>query len=228
MNLGNENFLGEIKAKLEVDQATQLKVELEIKDTPYRNEWKIWVYPSTEISMGEVLYTRSFEEAKNALDQGKKVLLNPDYKKLKGVDGRFVPVFWSPVHFPDQPSTMGILCDPQQAALKDFPTSFHTDWQWWDLNIQSKAIILDGLGIDPIVRVVDNFVTNRSLGNIFEAKVGNGSLLFTSIDLNANIEERIVAKQLKKSLVEYMKSGAFTPQQTAEIEQLKKQILQDD
>ncbi|MEL7118721.1 MAG: glycoside hydrolase family 2, partial [Bacteroidota bacterium] len=210
------------------DQATQLKVELEIVGTPYRNEWKIWVYPPTDISMGDILYTSSFEEAKMALNQGKKVLLNPDYKRLKGVDGRFVPVFWSPVHFPDQPSTMGILCDPEQAALKDFPTSFHTDWQWWDLNIQSKALILDGLGIDPIVRVVDNFVTNRSLGNIFEVKIGEGYLLFTSIDLNTNLEERIVAKQLKKSLVEYMKSNAFAPNQTVELESLREQLLQDD
>lgn len=226
LTIGNENFPGAIKVDLKVDQATQLTVEVEIVDSPYRNEWKIWVYPPTEIDMGGLIYTRSFAEAEKALAQGKKVLLNPDYKNLKGVDGRFVPVFWSPVHFPDQPSTMGILCDPKEPALSTFPTDFHTDWQWWDLNIQSKAIILDELGLEPIVRIIDNFVTNRSLGNIFEARVGEGALLFTSIDLDTNLEERIVAKQLKKSLVDYMKSNSFAPKQTTRLDLLKEHLLE--
>ncbi|WNH08204.1 hypothetical protein [Thalassobellus suaedae] len=35
--------------------------------------------------------------------------LSPNPKTLKGIEGRFVPVFWSPVHFPDQPASMGLL-----------------------------------------------------------------------------------------------------------------------
>ncbi len=30
---------------------------------------------------------------------------------------------------------------------------------------------------DPIVRIIDDWVTNRNLAFIFEAKVGNGKLL---------------------------------------------------
>lgn len=227
LNLGNDNYLGEIKAILKVEKATQLRVELEIVGTNYKNEWKVWVYPSTVITLEDLVYTRSFKEAKSALAQGKKVLLNPDYKKLKGVDGRFVPVFWSPVHFPDQPSTMGILCNPDEPALANFPTSFHTDWQWWDLNIQSKAMILDELEVQPLVRVIDNFVTNRNLGNIFEVSVGSGSLLCTSIDLDTNLDERVVARQLKKSLVDYMKSDAFKPNKNINFEQLETHLIQD-
>ncbi|MEO0340555.1 MAG: glycoside hydrolase family 2, partial [Bacteroidota bacterium] len=113
-----------------------------------------------------------------------------------------------------------ILCDPDHPALADFPTDIHTDWQWWDLNKQSKAIVLDSIGVDPIVRVIDNFVTNRSLGNIFEAKVGNGKLLFTSIDLQTNLENRLVARQLRKSLMDYMQSGAFQPSEALDFAQI--------
>ena len=119
---------------------------------------------------------------------------------------------------------MGILCDPAHPALADFPTESHTNWQWWDLNINSKALNLDDLKIDPIVRVIDNFVTNRSLGNIFEAKVGQGKLLFTSIDLANDLEKRIVARQMKRSLMDYMASSDFNPNKEIDfslIEELK-------
>lgn len=219
--IGNENYPGSIRAVLNVDKASQLTVGLEIVGTPYRNEWNIWVYPIPDIQAGNVVYTRSFEEAKTALGQGKKVLLNPDYKTLKGVDGRFVPVFWSPVHFPDQPSTMGILCDPDHPALAHFPTNFHSDWQWWGINLLSKALVLDELGVDPIVRVIDNFVTNRSLGNVFEAQVAQGNLMVVSIDLDTDLHQRPAARQLKYSLMSYMRSSDFKPTVCIPFEQIE-------
>ncbi len=221
IKIGNENTVGTIKTTLEVEQATQLEVGVEITGTPYKNRWKIWVYPEVEETQTDIVYTRSFVSAKKALSDGKKVLFNPDFNQLVGVTGRFVPVFWSPVHFPDQPSTMGILCDPDHPALKDFPTAFHTDWQWWDLNINSKALILDEAGVDPLVRVIDNFVTNRSLGNMFEASVGEGKLLMTSIDLANDLDQRIVARQMKSSLMQYMGSSDFNPSQQVDFSKIE-------
>jgi hypothetical protein len=166
------------------------------------------------------LITESFEQAKLALDKGQTVLLNPDYKSLKGIEGRFVPVFWSPVHFPNQPSSMGLLMDENHAAFNDFPTSKYTEWQWWDLCIQSKSMIIDSLNVTPIVRVIDNFVTNHHLANVFEAKVGKGRLVFSSIDLVNDIENRPVARQLKSSLLKYMESTAFNPSGSIKMDDL--------
>ncbi|UZR96857.1 sugar-binding domain-containing protein [Chondrinema litorale] len=221
IEIGNQNFVGKIAQSLEVDKAKQLQVKVEIAGTPYKNQWPIWVYPEVDLDAGNVIYTRSYNEAEKLLKQGKKVLLNPNLEDLKGVEGRFVPVFWSPVHFPDQPSTMGILCDTDHPALANFPTEFHSNWQWWDLCINSKSIVLDDVQVDPIVTVVDNFVTNRKLANVFETKIGEGSLVFTSIDLEKNLDDRPVAKQLRKSLVEYMKSDQFTPKQSSSFEDIK-------
>ena len=214
--LGNATPLGSIRANLQVSEAARLSIHLTLGDSLYTNQWNIWVYPAEQAGTGDIVYTRSLQEAQKALQAGEKVLLNPDYNTLTGVKGRFVPVFWSPVHFPDQPSTMGILCDPAHLALADFPTDFHTDWQWWDLNIHSKAIPLDGTGVDPIVRVVDNFVSNRSLGAIFEASVGSGKLLFTSIDLATDLSSRHAARQLRNSLIRYMQGSEFQPNQAVE------------
>lgn len=221
LEIGNENFVGEFSTALSVEQATKLTVSVGIKDSDYYNSWSIWVYPPTlTVPSTDILYTRNFSEAAAALAEGKKVLLNPDYQNLAGVTGRFVPVFWSPVHFPDQPATMGVLCQAEHPAFTHFPTEDHTNWQWWDLNIQSKALVLDEMGIDPLVRIIDNFVTNRNLGSVFESKVGSGSLLFSSIDLSTDLNRRHAARQLRYSLMNYMGSDAFNPQADLAFDQV--------
>ena len=50
----------------------------------------------------------------------------------------------------------------------------------------SGAIYLSKLSKDihPLVRVIDDWVTNRSLGLLFEVKVGNGKLLVSGIDFH--------------------------------------------
>lgn len=219
--IGNNLNLGKIQFPVQIEKAQRWTVQVKLKGTEFQNDWPIWVYPTSKVSEPKSIYvTTSFEEAISALDKGKKVLLNPDPKKLKGIQGRFVPVFWSPVHFPDQPGTMGLLIDEKHPALNEFPTKSHTEWQWWDLCINSKSVNTDNLNVEPVVRVIDNFVTNRKLANVFEAKVGTGKLLFTSIDLHSDLEKRPVARQLRKSLLDYMTSKSFDPKQIIKKEDL--------
>ena len=221
LNLGNNGNLGKIEFEVNVDKAEKLMLKVALADTKYQNSWPIWVYPKkVETNSDKVFFTTSLKEAKAQLDKGKTVFYNPPYENLKGITGRFVPVFWSPVHFPNQPSTMGFLLDEKHAAFADFPTSGYTEWQWWDLCIQSKSVIIDSLNVTPIVRVIDNFVTNRKLANVFEAKVGKGKLVFSSMDLHTNLEKRPVARQLRASLLRYMESEAFSPSGTVEMEDL--------
>jgi len=221
LQLGNNENLGEIEFAVNADKAEKLMINVALNGIEYQNSWPVWVYPKdVEISSESVVVTESLGAAQKALSEGKTVLLNPDYKKLKGIAGRFVPVFWSPVHFPNQPSTMGLLLDEKHAAFNDFPTSEYTEWQWWDLCIHSKSLIVDSLDATPIVRVIDNFVTNHHLANVFETKVGNGKLVYSSIDLMNNLDERPVARQLRSSLLQYMESDAFNPSGSVSIEAL--------
>jgi hypothetical protein len=106
---------------------------------------------------------------------------------------------------------MGLLMDPKHAAFRDFPTDFYSNWQWWDLCKNSKTVVLYNLSVNPIVTVIDNFFKNRKLSNVFEARVGNGLLVFSSIDLHSDLENRPVARQLKTSLLNYMNSSDFKP-----------------
>ena len=156
------------------------------------------------------------------LNKGEKVLFNPDWRTLQGIEGKFVPVFWSPVHFPNQASTMGVLCNPEHPALADFPTEMHTDWQWWDLNINSTTMVVDSLkGGAPVVEMVDNFVNNRRLASLYEGSVGKGKLMLATFDLEKALDKRPVARQMLISVLKYMNSSSFAPSQMEGFDKIK-------
>ena len=215
--------MGQIQFDLKnISKASVLTIQLQLKGTVYKNQWKIWVYPqNVSIGNDKIVFTTSYTEAIQNLEQGKTVLFNPDTSGINGVEGRYAPVFWSPVHFPNQPGTMGILCDPAHPALANFPTDFYTNWQWWDLITSSKAMIIDSIpSLQPIVRVVDNFLKNRKMANIIEAKVAKGRLLMTSLDITHNLDKRPAARQLRYSLEQYSSGNSFSPKDELSKEQL--------
>ena len=210
----NEIPNGKIEFDLkDIKIATKLSVDIEIEGTEFSNKWDIWVYPkNVDIDYGKVKYTKDYNQAKKWLDKGMTVLYNPDWKTLSGIEGKFVPVFWSPVHFPKQAGTMGLLCDENHNALKDFPTENYTNWQWWDLNINSRTLITDSIiGGDPIVKMIDNFTNNRRLASVYEGSVGKGKVIISSIDLDSDLDNRPVARQMLYSLINYMNSSSFNP-----------------
>ncbi len=220
------NTLGEINVDLgKIQNPEALYIHVKIPHTVYQNHWTVWVYPvKQETLANKVIFTNSKTEALTALKEGKTVLLNPDTAKINGVDGRFTSVFWSPVHFPDQPGTMGILCNPEHPALASFPTDFYSNWQWWDLITRSKTMVIDSLPetTKPIVRVIDNFFKNRKMASVIEAKVGKGKLILCAMDITHDLDKRIEAKQLKYSLLKYAESESFNPLVTLTKYQLDK------
>lgn len=220
---GNVVQLGTIEQSLSgVSAPNMLTIELVLEGTPYTNSWQIWVYDNgVAPEQGEVLVTGSLSEALEALAEGKKVLLSPPLDHIRGIAGKFVPVFWSPVHFPNQPGTMGILCDPAHPVFNAFPTEFHSNWQWWDICKHSETIDIGAVDVVPLVTVMDNFFKNRELSNLFEARVGKGSLVFSSIEMVNVPEDRPASLQLKKSLLAYMNSAAFEPEKEIRVEALR-------
>lgn len=223
--IGNDNSLGSFSLKLKkIRKAQALTVRLSIKGTSFNNQWNIWVYPAQLPATDPgVFFTTSLEEALQQLDAGKTVILNPDTAALQGVEGRYAPVFWSPVHFPNQPGTMGLLIDANHPALHNFPTDSYSNWQWWDLVRHSKTMIIDSLGLDiqPIVRPIDNFFKNRRMAAIIEAKVGKGKLILCSMDIHTDLEKRTVAKQLRFSLSRYAAGKTFHPTALLTAQELK-------
>ena len=223
--IANGIQLGKIECSLaNVKAPVQILLTLSIKGTKYSNDWKIWVYPpktDTIPPAGVVIAERLDEKALAALDAGKNVLLMPHLNEIDSdVPPGFTSIFWNTAWTNRQPPhTLGLLCDPKHPALKEFPTEFHSNWQWWDLVTKSRFMILDDFppNLRPIVQVIDDWTTNRRLGIIFEAKVSGGKLLVCGIDLRTNLENRPAARQMLRSLLDYISCDEFNPQHEVDI-----------
>ncbi|HXI71691.1 MAG TPA: discoidin domain-containing protein [Verrucomicrobiae bacterium] len=217
--LGNGIQLGRIRQPLSgVTHAAKLKVTVEIPGTAIGNDWSVWVYPTqsaTPQTTPELLVMHGVNpETLAALAAGKRVLLLPPRGALKDpLPARFIPVFWSPLHFPDQPGTLGATIDAEHPLWRNFPTGTHTDWQWWELTAKSVALNLDGLdpGIGKPFCFVDKYNRNELPAAIFEANVGAGRLLVCTLDVESDPGGRIVARQLHRALLEYAASPEFQP-----------------
>ena len=78
---------------------------------------------------------------------------------------------------------------------------------------RAGAMILDGLprALRPTVQLIDDWVTSRRLGLVFEGRVGKGRLLVTSVELDRDLEANPVALQLRHSLLRYAAGERFAP-----------------
>jgi hypothetical protein len=218
--VGNEWMAGIIRQNLSViTKASRLVLTITIGKN--KNTWDFFVYPSVKQPVREnILITRQLDSAALAvLKSGGKVLLTVKKGSLlaeKGGDVQigFSSIFWNTSWTNRQaPTTLGILCNPAHPALKEFPTQYHSNWQWWDAMSHSSAIRLDAVdkNIQPIVRVIDDWYTAKPLALLFECKVGTGKLLISGIDLITDADKRPEARQLLQSLTLYMAGSGFNP-----------------
>lgn len=222
-NQGNGIMMGTVQHTL-AGITTPQQLKLTVKLGQFENEWDFFVYPANSGEQTKEVHVTQRLDAKTreVLKAGGKVLLT--FKKgtvaaNKGGDIAvgFSSIFWNTAWTNGQaPHTLGILCDPAHPAFRLFPTAYHSNWQWWDAMSHSSAIMLDSVakGVRPIVRIVDDWVTNRSLGLVFECKIGAGSLLVTGVDLLTDVGKRPEARQLLASLSNYMAGPDFKPSLT--------------
>lgn len=212
-----------------IQNPTQLKVEVSVKGTSYQNSWNIWVYPSIKKTVATPFIADQWnEEVDRRLKIGENVLLLTRGKVLPEKGGNvslgFSSIFWNTAWTKGQPPhTLGILCNPLHPILSAFPTDSYSDYQWWDILSQSDAMILDAMpqNLMPDVQVIDDWVTNHKLALLFETKVGKGKLVVCSVDLMNNLEKRPAAAQLKQSILEYMASKNFQPEDEINPELIK-------
>ncbi len=204
-----------------------------VKAGNFSNQWDFWIYPyenQEPIFMDDIRIVNELDEQTiKILKDGGKVLLTPvkgSISKKKGGDIAvgFSSIFWNTAWTLKQPPhTLGILCNPKHPMFNYFPTQFHSNYQWWDAMSHSNAILLNelGNGIVPLVRIIDDWFTNRPLALIVEGKIGKGKIIFSGIDLISDAEKRPEARQLTYSILQYMRSNLFNPEQEIRVEKIK-------
>ena len=231
IEIGNCIKVGSLSVDLtKIMEPQKLTLEVSVNKTRFRNRWDFWVYPDIPVPAdGKVVVADTLDaNAENILAKGGSVLLLP-YGKIgpdKGSQVKigFSSIFWNTAWTGNQaPHTLGILCNPAHPVFNQFPTEYHSNWQWWDPVSHSQVMILDSLpsGLRPLIQPIDTWFENRKLALMFEAKAGNGKLVVCSIDLNSDLTDRPVSKQLLSSLLNYMNSDDFLPQTTITPEDIR-------
>jgi hypothetical protein len=218
IGIGKNIALGKIQlplAALPAPQAYRLVIGL--RGTTVQNDWNIWLYPTAAApEPADVLVTHSWPAAEARLAQGGKVLYLPLAADLdwSGPPLDTVPVFWNRLMNPQWGRMLGVWVDSKHPALAQFPTDRFNDWQWTELVKGTRTINLDRLppALQPVVQPIDDWNRNYKLGLLVEAKVGNGKLMAASMDLESDLANRLVARQLRASLLAYMAGDGFKPQ----------------
>lgn len=227
--IGNLNRIGKIEFPLNnIDMAQKLVLEVGISGTDAKNTWNFWVYPSNvSIVNNDVYITDSLDmKALDILEKGGNVLIAAGRNISYGdnIVQRFTPVFWNTSWFKMRPPhTTGIFLNSDHPLFKEFPTDYHSDLQWWELlnNARVMQFTHFPLGFQPLVQSIDTWFLSRKIGMLFEANVLNGKLMMTSMDITSDLENRIVARQMRKAILDYMNSDYFRPQFKIDVEQIK-------
>ncbi|AEV99939.1 beta-glucuronidase [Niastella koreensis] len=224
--LGNCLPVGTIAWPLSaVKTPMRLNLDISIAGTDYGNDWNVWVFPNTvpNVAGNPNVYVCDTlnEKAVSLLQNGGSVLLlaGGRIRKGKEVVNYFTPVFWNTSWFKMRPPhTLGIVCDPNHPAFKDFPATSYSDLQWWDVVNEAQVMHLEDFpqGFKPILQPIDTWFINRKLALLLEAKVGKGKLLLCSIDLH-DLDKRPATAWLSYSLLKYVHSTSFNPTSTVEL-----------
>ncbi|GHV25140.1 beta-glucuronidase [Bacteroidia bacterium] len=209
------------------NKARQMNLEVRIAGTSFVNDWDFWVYPEiVSLERGTVLVTDTLDEkARQTLEQGGNVLLLAAGKIEYGRDVKqqLTPVFWNTSWFKMRPPhTTGLLVNPQHPVFNDFPTQYHSNLQWAELVNGAQVMQFTEFpkGFQPLVQHIHTWFISKKIGSLFEAKVGKGKLMMTSLDLQTDLDNRFVARQLLSSVLHYMNAPQFQPQHTVDVKQV--------
>lgn len=224
IDVGKNIELGNIHLPLNsIESPSRLTLTVSIKadntSETAKNHWDFWVYPDKQqMPSTEGIYITDTLDTKaiSTLKAGGKVLITATGKVRYGSDVKqtYLPVFWNTSWFKMRPPhTTGAYIDTTHPLFKRFPTDNWGNINWWELLNRAQVMNLSKLphSYQPAIQPIDTWHVSRKLGMMIEANVLGGKLLMTTMDITSNLDNRIVARHMRKAIIEYMQSGDFTP-----------------
>jgi hypothetical protein len=158
------------------------------------------------------------------LEQGGKVILTSAWPLFSSERSTFEPAWWKgdPVR---DPSAGTVIYD--SPALSGFPHEGWCDLQFLDLIDSRLVMLLDDIpGADqPIIRAIDAYVSSRHKSYLSEWRVGNGSLLVSTLNLENDVIDLPEAAWLLQTLIHYGISPKFTPEAVLPVDYVTKRIM---
>ena len=218
--LGKNNSLGTLSYDLSGVKEPAKMTLIIVVGNLVRNQWDFWVYPKS-VDMpqtgADCLVTSDYKAALAALQAGKTVLLEAAGQVTLGSDVKqsYLPVFWNTSWFKMRPPhTTGAYIDKAHPLFRHgFPTDDWSNLNWWELLNKAQVMNLMELPADyqSPIQPIDTWHLSRKLGMLIEARVGKGRLLMTTMDIGSRLDERPVARQMRRALLSYMQSADFQP-----------------
>lgn len=218
---GSYTEVGSLDIPLDfVEKNTALTLKVRIGDSI--SAYPIWVYRKTTPVCPENVYeTRAFDvKTREILQNGGRVYLSPDADKESlpnSIKTQFTTDFWSVGTFADQEGGMGQLIDTEHPIFKEFPTDFHTDWQWW-IMATKRAVILPR-PMKTIITEMDSYAFLRPMAQLIEFRCLKGKVLLSTMELHKS-QQYPEARALQTAIYEYLSGEDFEPSEEIAEEEL--------
>ena len=218
---GSYTEVGSLDIPLDfVEKNTALTLKVRIGDCI--SAYPIWVYRKTTPVCPENVYeTRAFDvKTREILQNGGRVYLSPDADKESlpnSIKTQFTTDFWSVGTFADQEGGMGQLIDTEHPIFKEFPTDFHTDWQWW-IMATKRAVILPH-PMKTIITEMDSYAFLRPMAQMIEFRCLKGKVLLSTMELHKS-QQYPEARALQASIYTYLSGENFEPAEEITEEEL--------
>lgn len=218
---GSYTEVGSLDIPLDfVEKNTALTLKVRIGDSI--SAYPIWVYRKTTPVCPENVYeTRAFDvKTREILQNGGRVYLSPDADKESlpnSIKTQFTTDFWSVGTFADQEGGMGQLIDTEHPIFKEFPTDFHTDWQWW-IMATKRAVILPH-PMKPIITEMDSYAFLRPMAQMIEFRCLKGKVLLSTMELHKS-QQYPEVRALQASIYTYLSGENFEPAEEITEEEL--------
>lgn len=218
---GSYTEVGSLDIPLDfVEKNTALTLKVRIGDSI--SAYPIWVYRKTTPVCPENVYeTRAFDmKTREILQNGGRVYLSPDADKESlpySIKTQFTTDFWSVGTFTDQEGGMGQLIDTEHPIFKEFPTDFHTDWQWW-IMATKRAVILPH-PMKTIITEMDSYAFLRPMAQMIEFRCLKGKVLLSTMELHKS-QQYPEVRALQASIYTYLSRENFEPAEEITEEEL--------
>lgn len=218
---GSYTEVGSLDIPLDfVEKNTALTLKVRIGDSI--SAYPIWVYRKTTPVCPENVYeTRAFDmKTREILQNGGRVYLSPDADKESlpnSIKTQFTTDFWSVGTFADQEGGMGQLIDTEHPIFKEFPTDFHTDWQWW-IVATKRAVVLPR-PMKTIITEMDSYAFLRPMAQMIEFRCLKGKVLLSTMELHKS-QQYPEVRALQASIYTYLSGENFEPAEEITEEEL--------
>ena len=218
---GTYTSLGRLDIPLEVKGVSAALI-LTVSIGGCTSTYPVWVYQKTSPECPKNVYeTRVFDEQTRAvLQNGGRVYLSPDADRESlpnSIKTQFTTDFWSVGTFAEQEGGMGQLIDTEHPIFRNFPTDFHTDWQWW-IVAGKRAVILPR-SMKSVITEMDSYAFLRPMTQLIEFNCLNGKVLLSTMELHKSLQYP-EARALQAAIYEYLSGEEFRPAEELTVEEL--------